>query len=271
MKTTQKCWRCEKILPLSAFHRERRSVSGRVHRCKECASVDAKVYGEANKEKIAASQKIWYQANREKVLAQSKPYRDANKGKISARGKAWYVVNGGRVRARNKANAVEIRAKKKIYYAAHKEENRARGKAYQAANKERVRACSRAYYIAHKEEIAARDKAWGRANPEKVCEQTRRKRARKLGASVGEQPVMTSVVAARDGNKCYLCGKRLKRSVRTVDHVIPLARGGEHSYKNVRLCCQSCNSSKGARLPHEHTRIKNLEALSGTQLQLLTR
>ena len=33
---------------------------------------------------------------------------------------------------------------------------------------------------------------------------------------------------------------------------------------------QNYNSSKGARLPHEHTRIKNMEALSGTQLQLLS-
>jgi len=59
----------------------------------------------------------------------------------------------------------------------------------------------------------------------------------------------------RDQGRCQLCGKKLnlKRQAphpltATVDHIIPLSKNGEHSYKNVQLACFSCNSKKGDRL-----------------------
>jgi len=35
--------------------------------------------------------------------------------------------------------------------------------------------------------------------------------------------------------------------VRCLDHVVPLARRGRTSYKNVVSCCLECNSQKGER------------------------
>jgi len=58
----------------------------------------------------------------------------------------------------------------------------------------------------------------------------------------------------RDKGRCQICGKRLnlKRTsphplsaVR--DHIVPLSKGGEHSYKNIQLACFICNSRKGER------------------------
>jgi 5-methylcytosine-specific restriction endonuclease McrA len=46
---------------------------------------------------------------------------------------------------------------------------------------------------------------------------------------------------------CYLCGIRLDEVVRTVDHAIPLSRGGRHQKSNLFACCLSCNSKKGDR------------------------
>lgn len=54
----------------------------------------------------------------------------------------------------------------------------------------------------------------------------------------------------RDGYKCYLCGCRTDQSswpsdmYPTIDHVIPLARGGTHTRNNVRCACFRCNSAK---------------------------
>lgn len=81
--------------------------------------------------------------------------------------------------------------------------------------------------------------------------QKARRRARKRGAFI--ETVRDAVVIARDKGMCHICGKtvNLKALVPhpkapTLDHVIPLSRGGEHSYRNVRLAHFICNSVKGS-------------------------
>ena len=45
--------------------------------------------------------------------------------------------------------------------------------------------------------------------------------------------------------RCHYCGRMAKL---TIDHVIPLSKGGDHSRSNVVPACQRCNSQKGNRL-----------------------
>ena len=45
--------------------------------------------------------------------------------------------------------------------------------------------------------------------------------------------------------------KRPGGSVITVDHIVPLARGGSNSIENLQPLCSSCNSAKGAKLEFE--------------------
>lgn len=47
------------------------------------------------------------------------------------------------------------------------------------------------------------------------------------------------------GSPCLACGAP---GPSTVDHVIPVARGGRHAVGNLAPLCRSCNSSKGPRL-----------------------
>jgi hypothetical protein len=54
-------------------------------------------------------------------------------------------------------------------------------------------------------------------------------------------------IVERDRSTCYLCGRELGATEITLDHVIPLARGGAHTEENLRVACRSCNSRKGAR------------------------
>jgi len=57
----------------------------------------------------------------------------------------------------------------------------------------------------------------------------------------------------RDKGRCYLCKYRLKFWEFSIDHVIPIARGGGHTYSNVRVCCLRCNLRKGANCDAEKT------------------
>lgn len=45
--------------------------------------------------------------------------------------------------------------------------------------------------------------------------------------------------------RCVMCGRRFCKSrPPTKDHIIPVSRGGDHSYENIQALCKSCNSSK---------------------------
>lgn len=58
----------------------------------------------------------------------------------------------------------------------------------------------------------------------------------------------------RDNWVCQLCGHKVLRSKRgsyhprspELDHIIPISKGGEHSYRNTQCTCRQCNWSKGA-------------------------
>jgi 5-methylcytosine-specific restriction endonuclease McrA len=60
-------------------------------------------------------------------------------------------------------------------------------------------------------------------------------------------------VFKRDGYVCHLCGKNTHRVFShhdplsaTVDHhPIPLSKGGDHDWHNVRCACKRCNELKG--------------------------
>lgn len=80
---------------------------------------------------------------------------------------------------------------------------------------------------------------------------THRKRAKRAG--VAYEPVNRTKVFERDGWKCGLCGLPTKRDKRgtlhplapELDHIIPLSKGGPHTYANVQCAHRQCNNQKG--------------------------
>jgi 5-methylcytosine-specific restriction endonuclease McrA len=55
------------------------------------------------------------------------------------------------------------------------------------------------------------------------------------------EPVVPLVVYELADGICWICGEDVPPSRYEIDHVIPLAAGGEHSYENVRLAHTACN------------------------------
>lgn len=76
------------------------------------------------------------------------------------------------------------------------------------------------------------------------------RRARKMGRSA--VAIASWQVFVRDNWKCHLCRRTTPASLMgtlapnapTIDHVVPLARGGDHTMANVRCACRDCNSRK---------------------------
>lgn len=81
---------------------------------------------------------------------------------------------------------------------------------------------------------------------------TYRRRARHH--RVEYEPVNRLRVYERDHWTCQICRRKVNRTAPppsdrypTLDHVIPMALGGPHSYANVQLACRQCNTRKGVR------------------------
>lgn len=91
----------------------------------------------------------------------------------------------------------------------------------------------------------AREREWHRNSKD-------RRRARKKNAYVAN--VYRKRVYESDGYRCHLCNRRTDPTKQvphpmapTIDHVIPLARGGAHEPSNCRTACFMCNSLKSDR------------------------
>lgn len=69
----------------------------------------------------------------------------------------------------------------------------------------------------------------------------------KVHLRYGPKTWSKSGVLRRDGGRCAYCG----RAGGTVDHILPLSRGGENTWDNTVCCCLTCNRSKRNRLPSE--------------------
>jgi 5-methylcytosine-specific restriction endonuclease McrA len=94
---------------------------------------------------------------------------------------------------------------------------------------------------------------WYAANRDKAFDNSARYRARKANALVDD--VDRLVVFERDNWICQLCGEPVDRSASypdprtpSVDHRVPLSKGGAHSYENCQTACLLCNVQKGARM-----------------------
>ena len=57
----------------------------------------------------------------------------------------------------------------------------------------------------------------------------------------------------RDSGVCHLCGESCAREQASMDHLIPVSKGGSHTRANVKLAHIGCNSRKNDRLLHELT------------------
>jgi 5-methylcytosine-specific restriction endonuclease McrA len=68
------------------------------------------------------------------------------------------------------------------------------------------------------------------------------------------------MVLQRDGYRCIYChtrpgearhGRLMQHQDFTIDHILPVSRGGKSTWTNTACACIHCNQRKGNRLPHE--------------------
>lgn len=115
---------------------------------------------------------------------------------------------------------------------------------YQRHHDARV-AAARAYREANREKTRETARAYGRAHPDVAWRSDANRRARERAAFV--EAVDRAVLYERDGGVCGICRRAVARRESSVDHIIPLSKGGEHSYANTRIAHLTCNLARGNR------------------------
>jgi 5-methylcytosine-specific restriction endonuclease McrA len=113
-------------------------------------------------------------------------------------------------------------------------------------NRTIIVARQRAYFQADAEKWREYHRAHRAKNRDKYREYSNARRARLLNAPAIEK-IDRAVIVARDKSTCYMCGRILRENEITLDHKVPLARGGTHTSDNLAVCCRRCNSRKGVR------------------------
>ena len=176
-------------------------------------------------------------------------WRDSNLEHVKAKKREWREKNPDKVRAMNQ----------KQYYK-DPEMMRQRARNYHWENKGKENSRSRKYYQQNRESLNQKAKQWAEKNPErkresfkKWCKNNhdklnanssrRRTRIAEGGGSYTDKEWRALV--KHYGGKCLCCGR--SDVALTVDHIIPVVKGGSSNIDNIQPLCQSCNSSKGTQ------------------------
>lgn len=70
------------------------------------------------------------------------------------------------------------------------------------------------------------------------------------------------LIKKRDGENCFICKEPFGKKERvTIDHWIPLSKGGTWKLSNLRIAHKSCNIWKGDRVPLEDGTIPEKPAV----------
>lgn len=95
--------------------------------------------------------------------------------------------------------------------------------------------------------ISERGRSWRESNPEiwrpkhRVRQERRLRRIYENGGNLNYWE--WEEILQRYDHRCVACGKRDEL---TLDHIVPVSKGGGTSAENVQPLCRSCNASKGA-------------------------
>ncbi len=251
--STKRCSRCSEEKPLDAFPRGASARNGRPAKCKACRNVAIKEWQQspAGRE----WRKAYVEAHRDEIKKKNRP------------------ANRDRMRRIRAANPELAREKARDYFrrararneAAYLNANAIRQRRRRERDADRVRAEDRAHYRRRAEERKARQRAqihkdpetyalnqtrWRKAriarNPElhrtKSSAYGEARRARELAApGRGVTKDQWLEIVALVGRRCEYCNRQTPP---TMDHIDPLARGGEHDVDNIAVTCRKCNASK---------------------------
>jgi len=166
----------------------------------------------------------YYQENKDKFAKRGREWREKNPEKYKAKCRGQYSKNRERRIASVMKSHKKHAAKRKAYMDQWRSENQEHIRQYEKRKRETPEGRIAAIQAAHKR-TALKNKCEVRATKTQLAK------------------------FIAKATHCHYCDRSDVRM--TVDHFMPLSRGGAHSLDNIVAACKSCNSKKRDRDPHE--------------------
>lgn len=99
----------------------------------------------------------------------------------------------------------------------------------------------------HPERANDRSRKWAKAHPEYGVMKSHKRRAMLSGSGVYKVSEWRALKKFYDFT-CLDCGRREPEIKLTVDHVVPVSKGGANTIDNIQPLCLSCNDKKGIKV-----------------------
>jgi 5-methylcytosine-specific restriction endonuclease McrA len=188
-----------------------------------------------------AYSKKHHAAHRAESIAASKAYYAAHRVEQLALRKAKWALRSEADQAKDNDRRLKYRKRDNDKRRLRRAEN-----PEAARKKESERRAAPGY----SERAVARTAEWARQHPEQHRALMRKVDAKRraLEQGVFVEAIDPRVVFERDKGQCGICREPVDpMSPWEVDHIIPIAKRGDHSYVNVQLAHRRCNRKKAAR------------------------
>lgn len=263
MKT---CTKCGEAKPLNEFWKASGSKPGALRaQCKVCLRARAKEWAQANPERSRAYTRKWATNNKDKVDAYRRAHPeifrtshrrwlDDNREYARQKSRDWYYANRERSiehsRRYFKEHPEWARSVRHAHYLKHREKVLEKDRLYRQRPgvKRRIAEYGRRWRSDNIERVKANNKRWIQENRHRANEHSSQRRVRLRGGYV--ERVDRAQIITREQSRCWICGKRPKGSLLTLDHLWPVMHGGPHAAWNLRVACKPCNSKRGpGRIP----------------------
>ena len=212
---------------------------------------------EGKKRQARKKNKKYYEENREYFLEYSRRYRESHQDERREWQKNYYQENREKLLAEKQRYHRENRTARAEYNRKYYEENKERilesDRKYRQREHDRIAKRKRAYYEENIEHIRNYHREYRSKNMDKILESCHRRDAKKRDAFVEDVNIL--VLLEESDWTCGICGGDIPKEWEKwspltphIDHIVPLSKGGEHSYVNTQAAHSSCNIQKGDKL-----------------------
>lgn len=193
------------------------------------------------KERKREKSRQWRRENQERARECCRRWRAANPERARESVRRWQAGNPGAANKWREANPDLAAESTRKWRAAHRDQAKETARKWREVNRDHVVAYSRQWREANSVHVKESKGEWDRANLDRGRVYQANRRARKLNNGGSFTDLEWAALCEKHRNRCLRCGVGGRL---TVDHVIPLSKGGGSDIGNLQPLCFSCNASK---------------------------